>query len=55
MTQRPGPPSILNLIFCRRKKDCGNSCECKKHRLICNLACKNCAGCICSNVENYFI
>ena len=53
MTQPPGPPSIMNLIFCSCKKDCGNSCGCRKHGLICNLACKNCAGCNCLNVENY--
>ena len=53
MKQPPGPPSIMNLIFCSCKKDCGNSCGCRKHGLICNLACQNCAGCNCSNAENY--
>ena len=39
--------------FLHLQKDCGNSCGCRTHRLICNLAYKNCAACNCSDVGNY--
>ena len=53
MTKSPGPPSIINLIFCGCTTNCGNSCGCRRHGLYCTVACKNCAGCNCSNVEKY--
>lgn len=53
MTQPPGPPSVMSLIFCSCKKDCGSSCGCRKNGLVCNLACKNCAGSNCTNMEIY--
>ena len=31
----------------------GNSCGCRKHGLICNIACKNCAGTNCINIEKF--
>lgn len=53
MTQPPGPPNIMQLIFCSCKTTCGNACGCRKQGLICNIACKNCMGTNCSNVEKY--
>ena len=41
------------MIFCACKTDCGNSCGCRKHGLICNIACKNCAGSNCTNIEKF--
>ena len=53
MTKPPGPSNIMSLIFCSCKTDCGNSCGCRKHGLICNIGCKNCAGTNCTNIEKF--
>ena len=53
MTLPPGPESILKVIFCSCKSDCGNSCGCRKHGLFCNAACKNCAGSDCTNIDHF--
>lgn len=53
MTQQPGPPNIMQLIFCGCKTNCGNACGCRKQGLNCNIACKNCMGTSCTNVESY--
>ncbi|KAL7307868.1 hypothetical protein TKK_0000187 [Trichogramma kaykai] len=53
MTKPPGPPSILELIFCSCKNDCTNTCGCRKHGLVCTIACQHCAGFNCSNTEKY--
>ena len=43
----------MSVIFCSFKTDFGNSCGCRKHCLFCNAACKNCAGCNCTNIDNF--
>ena len=53
MTKPPGLPNIILLIFCAWKTDCGNSCGCRKHEQICNIACKICAGTNCTNIEKF--
>ena len=53
MTKPPGLPNIISLIFCSCKTDCGNSCGCRKHELICNIACTNCAGTNYTDIEKF--
>ena len=48
MKQAPGLPNIMKIIFCA----C-NLCRCRKHGLICNMACKNCAGSNCTIIEKF--
>ncbi|CAG4961221.1 unnamed protein product [Colias eurytheme] len=48
----PAPEKLLNTIFCNCKKGCSANCGCKKVRLSCSLACTNCQGRSCSNIES---
>lgn len=48
----PAPEKLLNTIFCNCKKGCSAKCGCKKVGLFCSLACTNCQGRSCSNVES---
>ncbi|CAH0556725.1 unnamed protein product [Brassicogethes aeneus] len=48
----PAPDKLLNTIFCNCKKGCSAKCGCKKIGLFCSLACTNCEGRSCSNVES---
>lgn len=48
----PAPEKLLNTIFCNCKKGCNAKCGCKKVGLFCSLACTNCQGQSCSNVES---
>ncbi|KAG6452699.1 hypothetical protein O3G_MSEX007747 [Manduca sexta] len=48
----PAPEILLNTIFCNCKKGCSAKCGCKKVGLFCSLACTNCQGRSCSNVES---
>ena len=49
MTWPPRPANVLSAIFC----SCVNSCGCSKHGLFCKAACINCAGCNCTNIDNF--
>ncbi|XP_044579087.1 uncharacterized protein LOC123261518 [Cotesia glomerata] len=48
----PAPEKLLNTIFCNCKKGCSAKCGCKKVGLSCSLACTNCQGWSCSNIES---
>lgn len=48
----PAPEKLLNTIFCNCKKGCSAKCGCKKVGLSCSLACTNCQGRSCSNIES---
>lgn len=48
----PAPEKLLNTIFCNCKKGCSAKCGCKKVGLFCSLACTNCQGRSCSNIES---
>ncbi|KAK4883802.1 hypothetical protein RN001_000073 [Aquatica leii] len=47
----PASEKLLNTIFCNCKKGCSAKCGCKKVGLQCSLACTNCQGLSCSNVQ----
>ena len=53
MTKAAGPPSVMALIFCGCQKGCGNLCGCRRQGLRCSVACKNCLGATCSNIEAF--
>ena len=49
----PAPADVLRVIRCGCKGDCSTlKCSCKKHRLDCSSACKECKGGSCSNTGN---
>lgn len=48
LLQPPAPDKLLQLIFCRCKKDCQRACGCRKAGLKCSAVCANCKG-NCSN------
>jgi DNA polymerase IIIc chi subunit len=46
----PAPAELLAIIRCKCKTNCDNKqCSCRKHRLECSVACKECKGSSCSN------
>ncbi len=52
MDQAAAPSSLLKLIKCNCSGNCDrNTCSCKKNGLHCTLACGNCKGLTCANVE----
>ena len=47
------PEKLLNIIRCRCKTNCDTKrCTCRKHGLLCSLACTECRGATCSNPQN---
>ena len=50
MQKSPAPESLLKLIKCNCKGNCErNTCSCRKHGLLCTLACGQCKGITCAN------
>lgn len=46
----PAPESLLNIIRCKCKANCDSKrCTCRKHGVLCSVACGACRGVGCSN------
>lgn len=51
-TLDPAPEELMKLVTCSCKMNsCGAACGCRKAGLLCTIACKNCSGENCSNVQ----
>jgi hypothetical protein len=58
MSDKPGPPEIMDLLCCK----CSNAsscrtrqCSCRKNGFKCLSACRNCQGISCANVERVHV
>lgn len=54
MTNAAAPLSLLRVIRCSCKGDCGTGkrCSCRKYGLTCTFACKECSGANCNNKQS---
>ncbi|KAJ8892642.1 hypothetical protein PR048_005223 [Dryococelus australis] len=51
-SRAPAPESLLRLVFCGCKTDCGYRCECRRAGLAYSTMCGQCKGGSCMNIKN---
>ena len=53
MSDKPiAPPELLKTVHCQCKTDCKTArCTCRKHGLVCTIACGECRGESCTNAN----
>ena len=49
-TAQPAPESLLKMISCKCKTNCGKKCGCRKSGLKCSIICQGCCGQTCDNI-----
>ncbi|KAK7111484.1 hypothetical protein V1264_011106 [Littorina saxatilis] len=50
----PAPEALLRVVRCNCKKDCQSKrCTCRKHGLVCSVACGGCKGLSCTNSPSF--
>ena len=52
----PAPDNLLSVIWCNCHTDCNAMrCTFRKHNVKCSLACGNCRGSGCTNLDNFHV
>lgn len=49
-TNKAAPDSLMKLITCGCKGNCGAACGCRKAGILCSVACRHCGGENCTNI-----